>query len=385
MSADRPSKTIPINLAEPGQVLSSDVHNEKGQKVVSGDTELTSELIKRLVGSGVNRITIYGEREQKPDVAEDTEADEQQKQSTGPKTREDNGRLVIEEDLAENYVGEGDVTLEGDIDNGAVLNARGDVQVLGEIRDGTVRAMSGEIDIDGTIHSSGDTVQLISNQPIQVSTVIDSSLSVRGHLIVEDTIKNSRVECLGNLIVHGNQTDAQISGSNLQVEGKVMADRVKAEDSDPSEFSFRDPEVVSINRKQKKTKSKLEDLKQEAEKLKNLVDTVKELGDQVKSLPDDKKEKIKKRTEKYQSVQQRIDRANNEIEEYEETLESLRDDRRYFMRVLDLLQADTSIQFEEASLNVDENERDVRLYKKGMIVIQDASDLPLELSEWLTN
>jgi uncharacterized protein YoxC len=382
--SDESTTTIPINLAEPGQVLANDVHNKKGQKVVSGETELTEKLIKRLVGAGISRVEVYGDRTIE-EVSDEEPEPTPTESSDEPATRQEGSRTVIEEDLNDNYVGEDDVVLEGDLDRGAVLSSRGDVDVLGEIRDGTVRAMSGDIQVEGTIKSSGNTVQLISSNPIEVSTVVNSSLSVQGHLIVNDYVENSSIECLGNLIVHGQNAQAVISGSDLEVEGQVLADQVRRRDSGSSAFSFRDPDVVSLNRKRRKTNDKLEDLNQEAEKLKNVVDTVKELGDQVKSLPPEKKEKIKKRTEEYQSVQKRIQEANDNIEQIEEQLETLRDERRYFMRVLDLLQADTSIEFEDSTLNVDNDEQDVRLYKKGMIVIQDASDLSFELEEWLAD
>jgi len=378
--AKEPVKTVPINLCEPGDVLAEDIHNNSGQKVISSDTKLSSTLIKRLVGSGIRRVKIYGTRDDYPAETSETQ---KQKSREEPVTRERDGREVIVNTLRQNYISEGDVILEGNLESGAVLTARGDVNVLGEIRNGIVRALSGSIEVEGNIQSDGNIVQLISNNPIQVSHIENSTLSVRGSLIIDGRVDEARIDCQGNVVVHSDHHHAVIRNSRLDITGKLLADRVVGGENRASQLEFQDPELIDVRRNRNKTENKLEQLYKEAKKLNSLIETVKELGDKVKSLPTEQKEKVKKHTREFRTLQGRIKRANEDLEQYQSQMNSLRDHRRFFMRVLERLQADTSISFEDSELNVKEDEEDVILYKKGMIVIKDASDDTLEIGNWL--
>jgi len=377
-------KKVPLDLCEVGDLLAEDVFNRKGQKIVSNGTALSEKLLKRLTASGVRRVTV---RTKEPE--RDPDSDRSGARTDGkpklPKTRETKHGTVIEEDLSTNYAAREDVVLQGDLIEGAVLSSTGDIEILGEIHDGTVRTLSGRMKLQGTISSNGERIDLISNQPMQVGSVVNSHLSVRGPLIVRGDVRNARIECQGNLIVHDPQNLASLMDAEIDVRGRLLADQILHRDSEGSHLRFRDPDVVNTRRKQRKTRSKIERLETEMEKLKTLVNTVKELGDKVKSLPPEKKQKLRQHTKNYKRTQKKLEETNQDLKNLEEKLQDIQDQRRFFIRVLDLLKAGTSIDFEGTALEVTQDETNVKLYKKGVIVIKDASEESLELRDWLLN
>ena len=372
-------KKVPVGLCEVGDLLAEDVFNRKGQKMVSGGTTLSEKLLKRLTAAGIRRVTVRVEADPESDFS----SPEDDGKPDSPSTRETKQGTVIIEDLSTNYAARKDVVLEGDLKDGAVLSSTGNVEIVGEIHNGTVRTLSGRMKVQGQIASKGDPVQLISNQPIQVGSVVNSHLSVRGPLIVRGNVENARIECQGNLVVYNPQNLASLIDAEIEIRGRLLADQILHRDSSGSELRFLDPDVVDTRRKQQKARSKIDRLKTEREKLKNLVNTVKELGEKVRTLAPKKKRKLKQQTEKYKKTERELEKTHQVLEDLQAKLQDIKNQRRFFMRVLDLLKAGTSVDFEGTQLEVNRDETDAKLYKKGVIVIKDASEDTLNLREWL--
>ncbi|MFB6355820.1 MAG: FapA family protein [bacterium] len=381
--------TIPLNMADPGDVLAEEVRNNKGQKVVSSGVKLTDTLIKRLTGAGVQRVEVFREEEEVSTPGYETEAPqpEQKDEKSTIEVVEKEGHQIIEEDLDSQFMAPEDVTLQGDLEEGGLINASGDVEIRGEVKNGIVRAMDGEIIVMGDINTGGDSVQLISQNPIQVSSIKNSQLSVRGDLLIRGEVREADIECIGNVSIHENDQSASISDSTMTIHGKLFADNVGQHKTEPNDISFRDPELVQLKNKKQKKQDSVEELRTQAEKLGKVVKTVQELGDKVKNIPEKKKKELEQQTKKYKKVVERLENARETIDDIETELENIKDQRRYFMRVLEDLKAETTIQHEDTELTVSDDEWDVKLYKKGMIVIQnaDSDDDSQREEDWLNS
>ncbi len=371
-------KTVPVHLCEPGDVLARDVHNRSGQKVVSKDKELTSKLIKRLSGAGVRRVTVYSD-----EVTEKAPVARKKREKKAPEhevKKTDEG-LLVTGDLSDDFSGDRDVILEGNLLEGASIEASGDVRIKGEVTGGKIESRGGKISISGSL--KGENIELIADKLVDVNSVDKAEVSVEGNLLVHGEVNEADIDCIGDMIVHQKEGKARLADSNVRVEGKLYADEVENNPSSPTRLIFEDPEKKALKKEKSQIIDKVEVLEQEYAKLQKIVETVRQLGDKVKNLSEEKKKKLKKHTRRFKNIEDELSKSEQNMEKIEEKLEELKNERRYFMKVLNTLRKDTEITMDNTMIKVDEDEWDVKLYKKSMIVIQNAADDSDSISEWL--
>lgn len=368
-------KTLPIHNCEPGDVIAKDIHNPDGQKVVSKDKELTSKLIKRLSGTGVRRITVYSEETEEEVFAEPITPEKE----TEYEVKETEEGLLVNGDLTDEFTGDRDIILDGNLQQGASITATGDVRVKGQINGGKIESREGNIQVNGTLR--GDDVELIAEKLINVNTVEEAEVSVTGNLLVHGEVSEADIDCIGDMVVHQQDGKAQLADSEVRVEGRLLADEVE-NSSKTTKLSFEDPEKKELKRKKNRLINKIEDLEEGYARLEKMVDTVRELKGNVKELSDEKKEKLKEYIQRFKRVKSDLEQSEQKIEKTKDRLEELNSQRRYFMKVLNTLRKDTEITMENTMVKTDEDEWDVKLYKKSMIVIQDAEDDPDNIKDW---
>ncbi len=373
----RGQKTVPVHLCEPGDVLAKDVHNPSGQKVVSKDKELTSKLIKRLSGAGVRRITVYSD-----EIEERAPRKEKEKKTPEHEVQETEEGLLVSGDLSEEFSGEGNVTLEGDLLQGASIEAEGDVRVEGEVTGGKIESRGGKISVNGPL--KGEDIELIADKLVDVESVEEAEVSVEGNLLVHGEVSKAEIDCIGDMIVHQKEGKAQLADSEIRVEGKLFADEVEnSASSSTTRLVFEDPEKKALKKEKRQLIDRVEELEQEYAKLEKMVETVRQLGEKVKNLSEEKKKKLKKHTRRFKNIKSELSKSEQSMEKIEEKLEELKNERRYFMKVLNTLRKDTEITMDNTMIKVDEDEWDVKLYKKSMIVMQNAEDDSDRVSDWL--
>ncbi|MGM0380731.1 MAG: FapA family protein [bacterium] len=370
-------KTIPIHMCETGDVLARDVHNPSGQKVVSKDKELTAKIIKRLSGAGVRRVAVYSDEIEEPETFEK----KQEKKQPEHEVKETDEGLLVSGDLSDEFSGDQNVILEGDLLEGARLTADGDVRIKGEVSGGKIISRGGKISINGAL--TGSNIELITDKLVDVASVEEAEVSVEGNLLVHGEVTEADIDCVGDMIVHQKQGKAQLADSNIRVEGKLFADEVENTSSADTRLVFEDPKKKALKQEKSKLVGKVEELEQEYAKLQKIVETVRQLGNKVKQLSPEKKKKLKKHTRRFGQIKNELSKSEENIEKTEQKLEELQKERRYFMKVLNTLRKDTEITMDNTMIKVDEDEWDVKLYKKSMIVIQDAEDDSDNVSEWL--
>ncbi len=364
--------TVSLHFCEPGQVLAAEVRNSNGQKIVPKGKKLNEKILRRLTSAGVKRVTIFAESEGKEEVVERKKTETKKRRQNIIK--ETSKGLVVTGDLTEDFKGEEDIVVEGDVYAGATLETTGNIQIEGAVNEGTLCSREGMVNVQGEV--TGKNIRFEAEKFIRLPSVEQAEVSMEGNVVIRGPVTEADIECLGNMVIHHDEVKARVVDSELKVEGKLFADEVDANKTDGSQLFFRDPEKQAVRRRQKELKEQIEELEQEFSKLRKVVNTVKQLGDKVKELSTDKKNKLKQHMSRFKKIQNRLSQSRNQVDECEATLEELKQERRYFMRVLNTLRKSTSITMENTMINLDEDEWNVQLYKKSMIVVQAVDNLP---------
>lgn len=375
------AKTIPLQRCKPGEILAKDVHNPNGQKVVPGEKKLTPKILRRLSAAGIKRVTVYSEYSEEVEKTKKPGKKIEEEKLPENIIEETDSAIVVSGNLTRDLESDKDVTVAGNVSNNASITARGNVEIQGRITAGSVKSLEGSIDIKGPI--SGKNISLEAKKLIRAPSVEKAQLSVNGRFVVRGSVTDSNVDCTGNMVVHHKDVKASLVDSNLRVEGKLLADEIDAQNSSGCQLVFRDPKKRTLLRQKEAAIEDIEKLEKEFAKLKKIVETVQQLGAKVKQLDSEKKEKLRKHTQRFKKIRNELVKSQKNIENCEIKLEELQQERRYFMRVLNTLRQDTQITMENTMINIDEDEWNVKLYKKSMIVIQNAEDDELNEREWL--
>lgn len=168
---------------------------------------------------------------------------------------------------------EGDIYIEGDVLEGAVVEATGNVVIGGQIIDARVESKKGSIRAQKGIQGKKGTVVQAADQ-VQAMAIEGASVTAGGDVFAE-VIANSRVTCGGTVNVLGGR--GLILGGQVKAKSLIQCKRIGNKSGQRTQVSVGgSPNLLS---ELDSAKAEMEEIKATLEKLRKSVQGLRAAGD----------------------------------------------------------------------------------------------------------
>lgn len=213
----------------------------------------------------------------------------------------------------------GTVIVKGSVEDGFDINASGNVEIGGTVGKSNIVA-EGDVVVQGGVFGK-DEGFIKSGKSLWAKFIQSANVEVEENIFVTDSIMNSNVTAMQNIIVSGKK--AQITGGHLFATEEICAKNIGSPGGGAEtilEVGF-DPRA---KQRLDELQSKQADLMKELENLELDLTNLENQKKVRRTLPKDKEESLEKLTERKMVIKTESGDMTKEIEEIQEHLRELR-------------------------------------------------------------